>query len=144
MKKHLFRIIAAALALAVCFALSGCDLLVPVTGEYRILSVNDIGVNRFFAEDSVEGAAFIEMLGFADDEFEYTGPKNEIVTITLEKDGTGYVTKLGFLTYAVWSEADDIVTVNCESGEVIVLEHIPGSSALTCRMDGYTVLFSKM
>jgi hypothetical protein len=89
MKKHLSRILAAALALCFCFALSGCDILVPITGEYRILSINDIGPKRFFAEDSAEGAAFIEMLGFSDDEFEYTGPENEIITITLEKDGTG-------------------------------------------------------
>ncbi|MBQ3939259.1 MAG: hypothetical protein II724_07930 [Clostridia bacterium] len=143
MKKHLLRIIAAALAVALILALPGCDLLVPVTGEYRILSVNDVGVNRFFADDSVEGAAFIESLGFGEDTG-FAGPVNEIMTIGLESGGTGYVTKLGFITYAVWSEADDIITVTCESGEILVLEHIPGSSAVTYLMDGYYIVFSKM
>ena len=143
MKKHLLRIIAAALAVALILALPGCSLLVPVTGEYRILSVNDIGVNRFFADDSVEGAAFIEALGFGEDTG-FAGPVNEIITIGLESGGTGYVTKLGFITYAAWSEADDIITVTCESGEVLVLEHFPGSSAMSCQIEGYTVLFSRL
>ena len=100
MKKHLLRIIAAALAVALILALPGCSLLVPVTGEYSILSVNDIGVNRFFAEGSAEGAAFIESLGFGE-ETGFDGPANEIMTIGLESGGTGYVTKLGFITYAL-------------------------------------------
>ena len=143
MKKHSLRIIAAALAVALILALPGCDLLVPVTGEYRILSVNDIGVNRFFAEGSAEGAAFIESLGFGE-ETGFDGPANEIMTIGLESGGTGYVTKLGFITYASWSEADDIITVVCDSGEVLILEHIPGSSAVTYTTDGYRILFSRM
>ena len=96
-----------------------------------------------FADDSEEGAAFIESLGFGE-ETGFSGPANEIMTIGLESDGTGYVTKLGFLTYAAWSEADDIITVTCESGEVLILERIPGSSAVTYRMDGYSILFSRL
>ncbi len=141
MKKTLARLFAAALALAMLIAASGCSFLVPLTGEYRILSINSMGPKRFLESDEAE--MLLAQLG-AQEDFVYDGPANELMTVALEEGGTAFVTKLGFGVYGTWDKSDSAVTVFLESGEMMVFEHFEGSSGLTLVSGGFTIVFSRM